>query len=636
MLISDYFQKDKVSLYQPSSDVIQLTQISKENYARGYEIIHSAFPELNDRSVIDDEQNGKKIFNAYVDESTLDPSEAWKWKGTRSAARNAAVAMHAQLTAGFLFPAVSAQDENDMEDRAVGDFMRELLVWMGENSNYRTSFIQVVMGMLTNPVTYLGAEYAEVLQKIRQKTDNGYEIKEVLDEELSGFRAPVYSSSDILITNAYVQNIQQQTCVIKQRYLDYNDAQKKYGTHENWQYVQRGVNTIFNETDGLFYDVFDADNPDLVKETTLMWRSDDAEVTFLGGVYMGNENVEHNPMTHRDVKGQPKYDVIPFGYYRISEHFFYYKSLMSSLQWDDALLDEMYRSVMNREFLDLFPPISIAGEEKVDTQVIFPGAQFVTPNKDTKVSTLLPPSQSNKYSALAAIESSIREGSVNEVSMGQLPQDASTKATAIVQATQSARTLLKGVGRTLGESIIQFGQLMVNIAVRHLSVPQVQEITGGGFKTRYAQFVLPNRVSKGKAVGKILKFDGDLVGKKMTDKEIEMENVKLAEQAGYPDEKSSIMVMNPEMASRMKYLISFDPEEMFVNNQQQMQMIWQNMYGQLRQDPLVDAEVLVREYLYAFFKSKGEDLINKNPQVPEGVSGGTKMPTPVPSQVGVV
>lgn len=632
MLISDYYDKTKVSLYQPSSDVIQLSQIAKENYQRGYEIINQAYPELNDRSVKDDEQNGKKIFNAYVDESSLDPFEAWKWKGTRSAGRNAAIAMHAQLTSGFLFPAVSAQDENDMEDRAVGDFMRELLIWMGENSNYKTSFIQAVMGMLTNPVTYLGAEYAEVLQKVREKTDSGYEIKEVLDEELSGFRAPVYSSSDILITNAYVQNIQQQTCVIKQRYLDYSDAQKKYGKHENWQYVQKGVNSIFNDSDGLFYDVRDPENPDLVKETILMWRSEDLEIPFLGGVYMGEENTEHNPMTHRDVRNNPKYDVVPFGYYRISEHFFYYKSLMSSLQWDDALLDEMYRSVMNREFLDLIPPVVITGEEKVDTSVVFPGAQLVTANKDTKVSTLLPPSQGNRYAALATIEKSIREGSVSEVSMGQLPQEASQKATAIVQATQSAKTLLKGVGRTLGESLIQFGQLMVNIAVRYLSIPQVQEITGGGFKTRYAQFVLPNQSSKGKTIGKVLKFDGELVGKMMTEKEKDMENVKLAEKAG---ENSSIMVMNPEMAARMKYLISFDPEEMFVNNQQQMQLILQNLYAQLRQDPLIDSEVLVREYMYAFFKSKGDDFINKNPIQPvEGATGEQKMPTPVASPVG--
>jgi hypothetical protein len=80
----------------------------------------------------------------------------------------------------------------------------------------------------------------------------------------------------------------------------------------------------------------------------------------------------------------------------------------------------------------------------------------------------------------------------------------------------------------------------------------------------------------------------------------------------------------------MKYLISFDPEEIFENNQYQTQMLLQNLYAQMRQDPLVDAEVLVREYLYAFFKSKGEDFINKNPQ-PVGVSADeVKMPTPMP------
>src|SRR3990167_1858860 len=345
-MISDYFQKDKISLYQPDDKSIQqATLYAKQEYQRGFNVLNQAYPELNDRSVIDDEQNGKKIWNAYVDESCEDPFEAWKWKGTRSEARKRGVYMHANLTAGFLFAGISAQDPENKEDRAAGDFMRGLVEWMAENSNYHSSFIQVTMGMMMNPVTYLGAEFAKVMQTVKEKTDGGYDTKKVLDEELSGFQAPVYGASDILITNAYVQNIQRQTCVIKQRYLDYSDAEKKYGVHENWSFVQRGINSVFNENDGLFYDVYDSENPEMVKEVICSWRGEDLELPFLGGVYMGDENPDHNPMTHRDLKNQPKYDIVPFGFNRISEHFFFYKSLMNNLQWEDGFYDEFSRNL---------------------------------------------------------------------------------------------------------------------------------------------------------------------------------------------------------------------------------------------------------------------------------------------------
>jgi ribosomal protein S13 len=229
--------------------------------------------------------------------------------------------------------------------------------------------------------------------------------------------------------------------------------------------------------------------------------------------------------------------------------------------------------------------------------------------------------------------------SISDTQSGQLPE-ASQKATAVVQATQSSRTLIKGVGKTLGQSITAYTRLMVDIAVHHLSVPQVTEITGGALKEKYRKFVLPNRTSKGKRVGKVLRFNPDLVGAEMNDEEKKMANIKLAEESGYPDTKSDIIEMNPEFAPRLKYLISFDPEEMFINNQQQMQIMLQNMYAQLAADPMVDHETLLREYFYAFFRSKGDDFIAKQMPVPsplgqtDNPNSAVKMPTPV-SPVGV-
>jgi len=630
MYYNDYIDFSKLSLYQPSQDVMELTRHSKEQYDLGHRVLHQSYPELNDRSVIDDEQNGKKIWNAYVDEGSDSPYDAWKWKGTRSEARKRGVAMHAQLTAGFLYAGISAQNTDDKEDRAAGDFMRGLIEWMADNSDYGSSFIQATMGMMMSPVTYLGAEYADVMQKVKVKVDNGYRIDEVLDEEFSGFRAPVYSASDIMITNPYLSpfNFQRQTCVVRNRYLDYSDAKKKYGNHPNFEYVQRGFISVFNETDGLFYDVKDDENPNLVKETICSWRGDDLEVAYLQGIYMGSDNVEWNPMTHRDLKNNPKYNVVPFGYSLISEHFAFYKSLMNNLQWEDSFYDEFSRNVMNRELLDLIPPTVSTGDENelVKTSVVFPGAHVTAKSKDFDIRSILPPASGNRYAALSEIKKSMEDNSISDVQSGQLP-DVKQTATAMVATSQSSKTLIRGVGKVLGQSIIAYTRLMVDLAVWNLSTVQINEING---QERYRQFVLPNRISKGKRVGKVMRFNGDLVGKSMSEREKTLHNVRLAEEQGYPDNDKEIIEMNPEMTGRMKYLISFDPEEMFIQNQAQMQVMLQNMYGQLRQDPLLNAEPFLREYMYAFFRSKGDDFVNTpTPELlTQGNPLGSKVPAP--------
>ena len=628
-MISDYFQKQDLSLYQPSSEVQQLTKYGQEAYLIGNRILTQSWPELNDMTVIDRDNRDKKTFNAFVDENVDDPKEAWKWRGTRSAARKKALDMHAYLTSGFMFPMVGAQDENNDEDRGVGDFMRNLIIWMGDNSNYRSSFLQVVMGMLTSPVTYMGAEYATIMQKIKVKTQNGYTTKEILDDELSGFQAPVYSCSDILITNAYVQNIQRQTCVIKQRYLDYHDAEKKYGKHENWNSVQRGVNCVLNEDNGLFYDVYDADNSELVKETICMWRGEDLEVPFLGGVYMGDDNTDWNRMKHRDNFNSPKYDIVPFGFHRISEHFFFYKSLMNSLGWDDQLIDAMYENVMNNEFLNQNLPIVVTGEDDVNTSIMFPGAQFVTANKDTKVQTVAPPQRSDGYRALQIIEESIKEASLSDTASGQLPE-ASQKAFSVAKADQNSRIILKGVGQSLGESIVQHGKLMVNIAINHLSTAQIEEVAGNARSIKYRKFVLPSQ-SKGKNITKVLKYGGDLVGKTMSKEEEKMYAVGLYEEAGGKEENKSIMIVNPKLASRMKYLIRFDAEEMFSEDKESRQKLLGQLYTLWQQNPYVDLETLTRKMAYAMFRSEGDELLKQKSDIEQMMQQG-KPATGVPME----
>lgn len=614
-MIENIGRKKTASAYQPSSDVAEVTSIVKKDYQVGQNILTKSWVELNNRSVLDDRDRGLKTFNAFVDESIEDPATAWQWRGRRSKARNKAIQMHAYMTASYIIPSFIAQNEDDEEDRDFSDAMQDVVEWMIYNSSYRESFLKVSMGMLVNPVTYMGAEYIEVFQTIKEKSEEGYEKKEILDEVLSGFNAPVYSADQILISNAYEQNIQRQRVIIKRRYIDYTEAQAKYGEHKNFEYVTPGIKAIMGEG-GMFYDVKDDDHPHLVEEVIWLNRRDDSEIPFVNGIYMGDKNVDNNPIRHRDNKGAPKYNVVPFGYQRINEHFFYFKSLMNAQYWDDQLLDEQYRLGMNRAFLDTNMPVAVTGVENPDiSNLVFPSAVAAFSNPDAKVTPLLPQANlGNLFNAMQITENSMEESSLSATAGGQLP-DSGTLATAITVAQKNAETILKGVGSNLAISITQFGNLMADIAIQHVTAPQVEEITAGDVRLKYKTLTLNEKVVDGKQMSKVLRFDESLLGVEMDEDEMNERSLELLKETGYPKQTKSIYLINPLLFSRLKYLSRVEPAKMFPQSEEYRQAILTQFYSQMVNNPYISLEALTRKVSYAFFKGETEEIMKDAEEV---------------------
>ena len=626
-MIGEVYENSPVSLYQPSKDVADFSSFVKRDYAQGNDILTRPWIELNNRSVVDDQDRGKRTFNAFVDEDIEDPATAWQWRGTRSKARNQAIAMHAQLTAGYIIPMFLAQNDDDEEDADFSEMMRDSVEWMVNNSQYKESFLQAAMGMLVNPVTYMGAEYVEVFQKIKERAADGTITQtEVLDEILSGFSAPVYGAEEVLISNAYEQNIQKMRFVIKRRYIEWQEAQAKYELHDNWQFVQPGIKALYNEDNGAFYDIKDEDHPHLVEEVTYMSRRDDTEVCFLNGIYMGEENIEANPMRHRDNRNAPKYNVVPFGYQRINEHFFYYKSLMAAQYWDNQLLDAQYQIGMNRAFLDANMPIAISGTDKIDSDVIFPSSVIAFEDPNTKAMPLLPQANlAGIFTAMDRVESSMEEGSLSSVSSGQLPQ-ASQKATSVAIAQKNAETMLKGVGKNLAISVVQFGDLMKDIVINHIVVPQVEELSSGEQRMKYRTLMLNNKVIDGKEMSKVIRFEESFLGRKYTKKDKTQIAMGLLEEIGYPNNKKHLYLVNPALFSRFRYLTKVEPERMFPENEEFMQAMMSQVYAQFANNPYVELEALTRDTLYTFFRSKTDRLMKKPDESGQATGGGMEKP----------
>ncbi len=531
--------------------------------------------------------------------------------------------MHANLTAGYMLPSFQAQNDDDEIDRGVSEFMTDLVEWMAqdENSNYKENFLSLVFAMETDPVVYLGAEYQKVMQEIKVKSESGkYTKKEILDEVLSGFKAPIYTADQVLISNAFERNIQKHRFVITRKWIEYQEAEAKYGKHENWNYVGAGKQVVYSEDDGLFYEIKDDEHPFLVEEVTYKNRREDCEVCFLGGIYMGDTNVENNPIKHRDNFGAPRYNLQQFGFYPIGSHFFFYKSMMNAMRWDNALYDASTEIIANRAILDAEMPIAVSGSDKVDGDIIYPNAVVAFADKETKVSPLMPPSNLNPLIAsLNMTAESMSDASVNETISGQLPP-ASQKAFTVAQAQANSKKIIGGVAKGLAASVARYGLLMGDIAVNNFSIPQVDEIVGESTRLKYKKFMLQNKEVGGQRMPKKLMFSEDLIGAEMTDDEMKTKNLELY---GESEKTGTALVMaNPEMFAKMKYYARADYKEVFQQSDETMQALLMALEAQFRMNPYVNQESLVRETFYSFFHSKADKFIQKPQQMPMGGEQG--------------
>ncbi len=600
-----------ISIYQAPQAVMDLTGIVKKNYAYGIDVLHRSWPELNNYSVIERMNKDQRTFQSFVDESVEDPNEAWKWRGTRSLARRKAFALHSHLTSSYVVPNVFPQNNSQEDDRAMASGMKDIIEWETINSNYRSSYLLATMGMLVNPAVFMEIDYCEVYQDIFEKGEQGYKKSEILDEILSGVNCRILSADQILITNVYEQNIQKQKAIIKRRWVEKDELQAKYGKHDNWQYLEPGKRMVFDEEMGLFYEVKDDEHPNLVEEITWLNRRGDAEVCFLNGIYFGNENVEINPIRHRDNRNAPKYNIAPFGYHRINEHFFYFASLMFEVGWDDKLIDAMWEVEMNRGFLDVEQPVVASGFDNVDTSVMFPGSVLSTQDPTATVRSILPARSRTLFENIREVEDSMSEATLSETQQATLPE-ASQKATTIASIERNAKILLSGTMKSLGESVAQIGALLVDVALQHLTAPQIDEITGN---LKYREFVLENKIVGGKNVSKKIRFDDKLMGKKMNETGKKMYGMKLLEEIGYPDNKESIYVFNPRLFSKTKYLIRIEADEMFPKNSEFEKVIMERLYTLLQQNPNIDLESLTRELLLVSRPQSVDSLMKKTSEI---------------------
>lgn len=630
---------NSISLYQPSVEIKEFTNKVKQDYNTGYLIMHKEYAEFNDMTILGRMDIDQKAFNSYVEPKSLDPDKGWRKKVVRPITRNKLISIAAQLTANILFPNVFAQNKADEEDKASAQVMRDLIEFNIKNSNYENAFLFGIISALINPAIIMKVEMAEVLQTIKQKHEDGsIGMKGVLDEFFSGLQYNIVPLDEFLITNIYEYDLQKQKAILRKRYIDYTEAEGTYGKHKNFIYVRPGIKILYNSETGTFYESMDESMPTAIEEVIYYNRREDIEVPFINGIYMGKENVDSNLMKHRrislDKDGNPiLIPVYPFaksGYEPIDERrFFYYKSAAFKIAPEQDLIDTMYRMMADGTFLDVFRPLIIAGGGRATSSVIYPGA--VTPQpQNAQVTPLQVGNVTSLYNAMEKIEASMTESTQSNVRAG-MAEPGSKTAYEISRMEMNARIQMGLFGKMIGQLVIDIGYLTIDKILQHQTIGLLEETLGEAMKIKYRQFLIPNQIQKGKKITKKIVFTDEYADKQVGYKE----GWKIMKEEGGYDANTRIYKVNPYLFSRMKFLLSIDPDNLMPKNKAFERAMNLDAYARGAGNPYIDQEAWTRDLLVETIKQGESDkyMVKNIERIMQGMIPQQTESKPISEQV---
>lgn len=598
--------KSNPSAYRPGKDIETLTQQVLSDFERSYELMHRPYRELNDMSVLERQDVDQKTFNSYVPPGSSDPDEAWKSNAQRPIARNRAISIAAHVTGSLMYPVVQAQNDQQEEDKAAAEVMRDLMEYANENSNgaagYEKTLVNAVIAAIVNPAVIIHTQFAETYRTVKEiQEDGSFKKAEILDEAFSGFQDHLVPIDELFIADIYQADIQKQPYLVWRRVIDITDSEARYGSHANFKYVTPGVQTIFDSATGDFYEQQDETMSDRqVEEVTYYNRSKDLQICFINGILVTDKD-QPNPRKDK------KYPFAKTGYELIDEgRFFYYKSLIFKMGPDVDIVNTLYRMVIDGTFLKLMPPGVVFGEEEIRSSMVTPGT-ITHLDKESKYSPIDVGSDLGAGVAmLQKAEDSLSESSSDVMQSGQSNKGNQT-AFEISRLEENARIMLGLFGKMIGFLVKDFGYLRVSDILQFLTVGDIDQIADSDAALKFKSFVLPDKTVEGKSKTREIKFDPYLPSEPMSEDSLLDQSFAIMDEEGGLDSDRQIYKVNPRLFRKLKFLLKITPDVVTPPSENVKKALKLEQYDRAIRSPLANQEAIFRDLLLGAYDATKND-----------------------------
>lgn len=622
-----------VSNYQPEGDEKDRLAMIRADFGQGYVIQQRPRQEFNDLSFIERDSIDQMAWAVYQpndgDALEGDQVNSWRSRAVRPIVRNKVYSIAAHITARTLFPKIVAFDKESNEQEDAAQLMSDLMEWSTFNTNasFADVSLRAVLTALVRPVSIVQTQYVTVFRDVKRtkKADGSWKMERIVDEDHSGFQDESVPSDQIFIQDFYQPDIQKQGWVIRRRVRPFSTLQLLYSQYDNFQYVQPGIQCIYNDANQEFYNAYDPEMSQDEGEEILFWnKALDLFLIAVNGVMLTEAD---NPNPRED----KLYPFATFGYefLRSNGDCFYWKSLAFKTMPDDKIVNTLYPMIIDGTYLAIMPPMVNIGGEIIESDVIVPGGvtTFSSPDADLKPLAVQSENLKAGMDALFKVEQNINDDAFNPIQNGELPDGGGNMPAQNMSTLERNQRILMGPFLDMvGRYVKQMGRLRIGDITQHLTLPEVTEIEGSGnAELVYKTFILPQ--GKSRAKSKRIEFSLDLPDEKITpDEALKLSYKVLAEQT----ESQSLSRANPTLLRDLKYLC-FVGTDVLQPISEELESQWNLMeYDRMIQAPaLFDPEETAKLLLEASptTRKHPEKYIAKNPQM-----GQPPMPGQVPGQ----
>lgn len=620
--------------YNPNDEVKALWNKVQQDYFNAYALQNRPFDEFDQMSLLQRMNQDQQTWGAFVGASYEAQDKAWRWKGRKNTARNKIVGILAHIISGMLFPYVYAYNEQNKEDELTARVMRILVENHLKKADYEMKFLFAMLSALVNPAAFINIEYLEAKQKINIKgADGKWSVDEVINELLTGINMNLIPCDQILLGDFYTFNIQNQPYIVRARRIGYEEAKSIYGgkyfqgDRDAFDYVKKGdmTETVGAARDNQTINSIDWTTADqnFVQELTFYYKSEDLEVTFVGGVFMGShEDPMHtNPFKKRrittNLKGEfvtsPVYPFAKTGFEPIDPNgrFAYYKSAAFKEYWDDASQNRMYQLAQDGTFLDVFKPLFGSGIASIDTSVMVPGAFVGMPMGASVTPYQLGP---NVNAALALMRQNVDDMSLSTQDALQSGfAEKGITATASLKAEQNARVIMNVFSTMVANLVKDIGELVIDDILLHTTMKELDA-------------TLPNSIKKAirsierdgnQEITNIVEFDPTMELPTFNNEKAEDLEWKMFKELGGQKAKTNKYIVNPYKFIKSQFTVFVNPE-IIISRSMGTDKLFKERATQILLDPrvapFINQEAVIDDFILKEYSEGDPEKYKKDPQ----------------------
>ena len=583
--------------------------------------------ELNDMSILARDAYDRMSFNIYQPNNGQGYDGAqfgnWQSNAMRPVVRNKVISVAAHVTARMLFPKVFAYNDQSEEQEEAATVMKDLMEWAGEQCDYPRFTMYGVINALVSPLSIMHVEYAESFTNVKtEKVEGKWKIERKLDEESSGFILTPVPLTEFYFGNVYIENIQRQPFLIWRRPQNYSTMRAKYGHLKNFEHVKPGMQTIYNDANIGFYNVYDPNlRGDLCEEIIFWSRALDLRLVMVNGVLLTDHD-QPNPRLDK------RYPFATYGYEQFDEgNMLIKKSLAFKMQPDADIINTLYPMIIDGTYLNIMPPMIVTGEEAIGADVVVPGVTTTLPNPDATVTPLrVAQDIRGGIDALMKVEESINQSSEQPL---DAPNTNDQTAYGMSVLRQQQQTMLGPFVRMIGSYVKQVGELLKSDILQYITLAEADQIIDNP-ELIYKTIIVHDRQSDGKPRSRRIKFDSGMESD-LTEEDHLDASYNLLEEQGGEDTGEEIYKVNPALFRKLKFMTAVSPDVINPMSEEMERAMGLELFDRAIALPFVDQEALAKDFLFGVYPSSKTD-VNKYIKQPQPMQPGQVGPDGLPLQ----